>query len=135
MQRINFQKKLEETIKSEAAAGHVPRLLLHSCCAPCSSYVLEYLSDYFSITLLYYNPNISPQKEYEERIRELSTTVAQRDRTIAELREKLDNLTRFVDGTVFAALPEDERELLVGQRDAMGVYAQHLHNRIAKFFE
>ena len=52
-----------------------------------------------------------------------------------ELSEKLDKLTRFVDGTVFAALPEDERELLVGQRDAMGVYAQHLHNRIAKFFE
>ena len=51
------------------------------------------------------------------------------------LSEKLDKLTRFVNGTVFAALPEDERELLVGQRDAMGVYAQHLHNRIAKFFE
>ena len=52
-----------------------------------------------------------------------------------ELSDKLDKLNRFVDGSVFAALPEDERELLVGQRDAMGVYAQHLHNRIAKFFE
>lgn len=77
MQRINFQKKLEETIKSEAALGHVPRLLLHSCCAPCSSYVLEYLSDYFSITLLYYNPNISPQKEYEERISEQKRLISE----------------------------------------------------------
>ena len=52
-----------------------------------------------------------------------------------ELREKLDKLTAFIGGSVFAGLPEDEREELAGQRDAMGVYAQHLHNRIAKFFE
>lgn len=44
-----------------------PTLLLHSCCGPCSSYVLTYLSDYFKITVFYYNPNISPIDEYEER--------------------------------------------------------------------
>lgn len=47
-----------------------PRLLLHSCCAPCSSYTLEYLSDYFDITVYYYNPNISPEDEFDKRFRE-----------------------------------------------------------------
>ena len=65
IQKINYQKKLEEIIAREQTDGRVPTLLLHSCCAPCSSYVLEYLSEYFKITVLYYNPNISPAKEYE----------------------------------------------------------------------
>ena len=50
--------------------GRTPRLLLHSCCAPCSSYVLEYLSEYFKITVFYYNPNIYPESEYTKRILE-----------------------------------------------------------------
>ena len=50
--------------------GRVPSLLLHSCCAPCSSYVLEYLSQYFRITVYYYNPNITDQEEYDRRSRE-----------------------------------------------------------------
>ena len=48
----------------------VPTLLLHSCCAPCSSYVIEYLSDYFNITVFYYNPNISQDEEYCKRVHE-----------------------------------------------------------------
>ena len=51
-------------------SNEVPKLLLHSCCAPCSSYVLEYLSDYFDITIFYYNPNIFPENEYTKRILE-----------------------------------------------------------------
>ena len=51
-------------------AGEVPRLLLHSCCAPCSSYCLEYLSNYFKITVCYYNPNIYPEEEYAKRVKE-----------------------------------------------------------------
>lgn len=66
-QKVNYQKKLEEVIAKEQKAGYVPTLLLHSCCAPCSSYVLEYLSQYFKITVLYYNPNISPEAEYRAR--------------------------------------------------------------------
>lgn len=50
--------------------SRVPRLLLHSCCAPCSSYVLEYLSQYFEITVFYYNPNIFPEEEYVTRAEE-----------------------------------------------------------------
>lgn len=66
--KTNYQVKLEEIIKKEE--GKVPKLLLHSCCAPCSSYVLEYLSKYFEITIVYYNPNISPYDEYKKRLDE-----------------------------------------------------------------
>ena len=66
--KINYQIKLDEIIKKEE--GRTPTLLLHSCCAPCSSYVLEYLSKYFEITIVYYNPNISPYSEYKKRLDE-----------------------------------------------------------------
>lgn len=62
----NYQKELERIIAS-IPEGNVPTLLLHSCCAPCSSYVLEYLSDYFAVTVLYYNPNIYPEEEFRHR--------------------------------------------------------------------
>ncbi|MEE0693431.1 MAG: epoxyqueuosine reductase QueH [Lachnospiraceae bacterium] len=62
----NYQKELERIIAS-IPEGNVPTLLLHSCCAPCSSYVLEYLSDYFAVTVLYYNPNIYPAEEFRHR--------------------------------------------------------------------
>ena len=55
----------------EKQSGEKPHLFLHACCAPCSSYVLEYLTRYFRITLFYYNPNITPETEYAKRIREL----------------------------------------------------------------
>lgn len=63
----NYQKKLDKIIQELDSR---PRLALHSCCAPCSSYVLEYLSQYFDITLFYYNPNIYPAEEYEHRLHE-----------------------------------------------------------------
>ena len=66
----NYQKELEKQIQELEKEGRVPTLLLHSCCAPCSSYVLEYLSNYFSITVFYYNPNIFPEEEFEKRIHE-----------------------------------------------------------------
>ena len=67
MNRRNYQKELEVIIKQNEDRSRVPRLFLHSCCAPCSSYVLEYLSKYFEITVFYYNPNISPKEEYAKR--------------------------------------------------------------------
>jgi len=66
----NYQKELDGTIKEIAAANKRPSLLIHSCCAPCSSYVLEYLSRFFDITIYYYNPNISPESEYLRRLEE-----------------------------------------------------------------
>jgi len=61
---------LEETIAKNQREERVPSLLLHSCCAPCSSYCLEYLSQYFKITVFYYNPNIYPEEEYTKRVAE-----------------------------------------------------------------
>lgn len=68
--KVNYQQKLEELIDLLKKKGEVPTLLLHSCCAPCSSYVLEYLSQYFRITVFYYNPNIWPESEFVKRIHE-----------------------------------------------------------------
>ena len=67
----NFQKELDGILKNLTEDKDVPALLLHSCCGPCSSYVLEYLAPYFQICDFYYNPNISPKKEYEDRKEEL----------------------------------------------------------------
>lgn len=67
----NYQKELDKIIESLVKNQIKPKLLLHACCAPCSSYVLEYLSHYFEITILYYNPNIYPVAEYERRLSEL----------------------------------------------------------------
>lgn len=71
MQNRNFQRELDALIAENEKRGRVPRLLLHACCAPCSSYCLEYLSKYFEITLLYYNPNITDAEEYLKRAEEL----------------------------------------------------------------
>lgn len=68
MNKINYQKLTDKVI--DDFGERTPRLLLHSCCAPCSSYTLEYLANYFEITVLYYNPNISPKEEFEKRFAE-----------------------------------------------------------------
>lgn len=70
VQKINYQKELEKMLIQFEENQRIPSLLLHSCCAPCSSYVLEYLSEYFRITVFYYNPNIYPESEYTRRILE-----------------------------------------------------------------
>lgn len=71
MQKINYQKILDSILNQIKQEQTKPKLLLHACCAPCSSYVLEYLADFFDITIYYYNPNIYPQEEYERRLQEL----------------------------------------------------------------
>ncbi len=72
---MNYQKELDKIIEQLTAQDRVPNLMLHSCCAPCSSYVLEYLSQYFSITVFYYNPNIFPESEYNKRILEQQSLI------------------------------------------------------------
>jgi len=67
MNAVNYQKELDKILERQEEAGH---LFLHSCCAPCSSYVLEYLCSYFYITVFYYNPNISAAGEYCKRVEE-----------------------------------------------------------------
>ena len=73
--RINYQLETDR-ILAQLPEDHVPALFLHSCCAPCSSYVLEYLSQYFNITLFFYNPNISPESEYLHRKAELKRNLS-----------------------------------------------------------
>ncbi len=73
---MNYQRELDKLIEKLKKEERVPKLLLHSCCAPCSSYVLEYLSDCFEITVFYYNPNIYPESEYTKRILEQQTLIS-----------------------------------------------------------
>ena len=78
MQVRNYQKELDQTIERIQKEGSVPSLLLHACCAPCSSYVLSYLSEYFRITVCFYNPNITSPEEFEKRAREIERACAAR---------------------------------------------------------
>jgi len=71
MNKVNYQLEMDRLLAELRSEGRVPSLLLHVCCAPCSSYVLEYLSSFFEITVLFYNPNISPESEYRKRASEL----------------------------------------------------------------
>lgn len=73
--KINYQKELEKELQKLEKEDRIPRILLHSCCAPCSSYVLEYLSAFFEITVFYYNPNIYPDSEYTKRVEEQQTLI------------------------------------------------------------
>ena len=63
----NYQVIMDNMLNKIKESGSVPSLLLHTCCAPCSSYVLEYLSEYFNITIYYYNPNINTYEEFKKR--------------------------------------------------------------------
>ena len=113
MVKVNYQKELDTLLAG--LGGETPSLFLHACCAPCSSYVLEYLSEYFKITLFYYNPNISPEEEYRKRIAEVR-------RLIAELPVK--NEVRFQEGkydpeTFFALAKGHEAEPEGGERCAL----------------
>ena len=89
MNKINYDKILSDLINKLQLDNKTPTLLLHSCCAPCSSYVLEYLTNYFSITIFYYNPNISPKEEFEKR-------VIEQKRLLSELNVK--NKISFIGG-------------------------------------
>ncbi len=82
MNKINYQKELDMLLEKIAgeetdSACKAPRLFLHSCCAPCSSYVLEYLSEYFEICDFFYNPNIEPEEEYRHREMELQRLIGE----------------------------------------------------------
>lgn len=89
MNKINYQKELDKLINRLELENKTPTLLLHSCCAPCSSYVLEYLSNYFKITIFFYNPNIYPKEEYIRRVEE-------QKRLIRSMNVK--NEIKFIEG-------------------------------------
>ncbi len=88
--KINYQKVLDDTISK--IKGNKPTLLLHACCAPCSSYVLEYLNKYFEITLYFYNPNIYPEGEFVFRADELKRLVREMKLDVKIVVEEYDNI-------------------------------------------
>ena len=87
--KTNYQKMLDETLEEIHDLKTRPSLLLHACCAPCSSYVLEYLNEHFDITVFFYNPNLTESAEYEKRANELI-------RLISELPHK--NEIKYIGG-------------------------------------
>lgn len=106
--KVNYQLILDNVIKDIEKEDKVPTLLLHSCCAPCSSYVLEYLSQYFKITIFFYDPNIYPEEEYRRRVKE-------QQRLISELspKYKIDFIEGKYDTETFYDISkgfEKERE-------------------------
>ena len=112
MNKINYQKILDDTINKITSVGRRPKLLLHACCAPCSSYVLEYLSAYFDITLFFCNPNITSENEYVYRVNEVK-------RLISEM--PLDGKVSFAEGkydtsAFFAVAKGHEKEPEGGER-------------------
>lgn len=74
---IDYQRQMEEIVRRLKDSGEAPSLLLHCCCAPCSTYAVETLSDCFRITTFYYNPNIFPEEEYRHRVAELKRFAAE----------------------------------------------------------
>ena len=74
----NYQKELDKLIEKNKKEGITPSLLLHACCAPCSSYVLEYLTEFFNVTVYFYNPNITENSEYEKRKNELKRLIKEK---------------------------------------------------------
>lgn len=86
----NYQRLMEEQLAAFAAQKKQPRLLLHGCCAPCSSYVLEYLYAHADVTMFFYNPNISPESEYMYRAEELARLIAETGREVPVIRPPYD---------------------------------------------
>lgn len=104
----NYQLMLDKLIETECVGGRKPSLLLHVCCAPCSSYVLEYLSTHFEITVFFYNPNISPEEEYQFRKEELLRLIRE-----MKLSDQVRTLCEEYDPTEFDAIVqglEDQKE-------------------------
>lgn len=106
MNRVNYQKELDNLIEKISLEGKTPALLLHVCCAPCSSYVLEYLTKYFKITALFYNPNISTNEEYRHRADELIRFVKEK---------KFENPVEVI---IDDYIPEQFYEMVKGMEDA-----------------
>lgn len=87
---MNYQIELEKIIDDIKKLNYKPKLLLHACCGPCSSYVVEYLSNYFDITIYYYNPNIYPKEEYDRRLNELKMFISKFNNKVSVIEELYD---------------------------------------------
>lgn len=129
MDKTNYSLWLEDKLAELRARGERPSLLLHACCAPCSSYVLEYLSGYFDITLFFYNPNISPKSEYDFRAAELERLIAQ-----MPLESEVKLIVADYDPAPFEELARGKEELSEGGARCFDCYGLRLEQtaRLAK---
>lgn len=107
MEKINYQIVLDKKLKEISEKGKKPSLMLHACCAPCSSYVLEYLSDYFKIKILFYNPNISPEEEFLFRYDELKRLICELRLDIEIIKGKYEPEKFYELARGLEKLPED----------------------------
>ena len=122
-QKINYQKELERTLGEITKEGKVPSLLLHSCCGPCSSYVMEYLSDYFDITVFYYNPNITEEAEYRKRAEEQKALIGQMN---GRLKHPVSFLEGEYDAGTFFDMAKGMEQLPVGGERCFRCYEMRL---------
>ena len=129
MNKQNYSICLENTISKIIAAKERKSLLLHACCAPCSSYVLEYLSQYFDITLFFFNPNISPEEEYRFREEELSRLIGE-----MPLPSSVKLMSGRYDPEEFYSMAKGKEELDEGGARCFDCYKLRLREsaRIAK---
>lgn len=126
---MNYQKELEKLLVKLEREKKIPRLLLHSCCAPCSSYVLEYLSKHFKITVFYYNPNIFPESEYTKRILEQQTLIEE-----MEMKYPVSFIAGNYDKEKFYEMARGLEHLKEGKERCFKCYALRLEEaaRLAK---
>ena len=106
MQKINYGRILDEKLAQLKASGEKPALLLHACCAPCSSHTLLFLCDYFRITLYFFNPNIAPESEYIYRKEEIIRLVKELGLDVEIISEDYDSSPFYELAKGLEDLPE-----------------------------
>lgn len=129
MNKINYDKQLKALIGQLNKERKKPSLLLHSCCAPCSSYVLEYLLNFFEITVFYYNPNISPEIEFIKRVDEQKRLISELSKTA-----EISFMQGEYDSDLFAELSENHESDIEGGERCFLCYRLRLEKtvRLAK---
>ena len=117
--KVNYQKDLDKILEKLKLSGKKPGLLLHACCGPCSSYVIEYLAGFFDISIFYYNPNIHPEEEYRRRLGELKNLLPRFPEAVknnVKLIEAPYDSRDFFDGIGLKDSPELAKEGEKGER-------------------
>lgn len=117
----NFAKEMEKLVEKHVQRGERPRLLLHVCCSPCLSGVLEYAARFFETSLLYYNPNIAPREEYEKRLKEVERLVAE-----MPLESEVEILPCAYGNEAFEAMAQGLRDAPEGGARCMACFRLRL---------
>lgn len=126
MNKINYDRMCMAVIRQQTAAGRVPTLLLHSCCALCSSATLEWLSQYFQITVFYYNPNIAPEGEFQKRLAEQRRLIAHQPAV-----HPVQLIAGDYEPAAFAAVAKGYEDCPEGGARCMRCYRQRLEKTAA----